>query len=704
MLVALFLTTWNHAGNVPARAAAQIAIRFFQEKSACFRGYCKPESLNICSIHTESRQGRDFYHVCSFLQGGYVVVSADDRLFPVLAYSFEDPFDVALNGPGSRYLMEQLMDIIRFMDTQQTEQEAGIAGVWERYLAEDFSPKPAPASWGSVAPLLTTRWNQGWPYNYYCPPAATGGSGGHTWAGCVATAIQQILYYYRWPLTGRGYTSYIPFSHPEFGLLSVNFGDAEYHFGEMTDHMSKVNFAVAENLYHIGIGIHMDYHEDGSGPYLSSYDDDSTWYFFKTNKYFWHFRDSTTYEDWIALMKDNLDRGMPLYYGGDPATGEGHAFVCDGYQDSAFFHFNLGWGGTSNGYYYINNVQGFNYNQVMATEIYPDTVNFTYPLYASGADTLTHWEGSLTDGSGPLHDYLNNTEATWLIAPQTAFDSITNIRITVVRLDIAQDGDILRFYDGAVNTAPLLAEITGTLIPPEIVSSGNQVLVELITNGSGTAPGFYLTYTSTRPEWCSGTTSLTAPAATFDDGSGSFNYNSSSVCQWLIDPGINDTLILYFNYFATEAGKDILKVYDAVSQDLLAEISGLYFTPPAPVKAPSGQMLLGFMANHSFQYNGWEVHYDVGTGIGEVTKGVSWQVYPNPAADRVEVSFSLSGRESVGIKVFDVYGQMVSDVPPAGYSAGNHLVVIDLDALPQGLYFLRMTAAGHISTRKLLKL
>ncbi|HRY32677.1 MAG TPA: C10 family peptidase [Bacteroidales bacterium] len=703
LLTALFLTVWNFAGNVPAGVASKVAMRFFKEKSECFRRDCNPESLNIKSIHTHSTEGKDWFHVCSFLHGGYVVVSADDRLYPVLAYSFEDVFDVGLEVPASRDLMEQNMQMLRHMDLHQTLQDAGIAESWVHYRAEGFSAKPALPSWGSVGPLLTTRWDQGWPYNYFTPPAVSGGSGGNTWAGCMATAAGQVLYYFRWPPSGRGYTSYMPFSHPEFGQLSANFGDAVYRFDEMTDHLSKVNLAVAEFLYHIGIGLHMDYHENGSAG-MVGLDNDSLWYFFKTNQYQWYERDSLTYEDWIAVMKDNLDRKLPLYYSGNPVSGAGHAFVCDGYQDSAFFHFNLGWGGTSNGYYYISNVQGFNYEQVMAAEVYPDSVNFTYPPYASGTDTLTHWEGSIADGSGPLNDYLNNTEAYWLISPQTAMDSITKITITMVKLDIAADGDILRFYDGDANTAPLLAELTGTLIPPNIVSSGNKVLVELITNGSGTAPGFYLNYTTTRPVWCTGTTSLTAPAATFDDGSGSFYYNNSSVCQWLIDPGINDTLTLYFNYFSTEAGKDVLKVYDAVSQDLLAEISGLYFTPPDPVEAPSGQMLLAFMTNHSMQANGWEVHYDVGTGINEPQQEVVWQVSPNPAADMAELRFTLSAKENVAIAVFDVYGRMLAALPQAELAAGAHVRRIDLASLPGGLYFLRMTVAGQESTKKLIKL
>ncbi len=79
----------------------------------------------------------------------------------------------------------------------------------------------------------------------------------------------------------------------------------------------------------------------------------------------------------------------------------------------------------------------------------------------------------------------------------------------VKRLDLFNDGDKLYIYDGEDNTAPLLAELGGNTIPEDIESTGNKVFVEFITDGSNTAPGFYLNYKTNRPVWCSGMTQLT---------------------------------------------------------------------------------------------------------------------------------------------------------------------------------------------------
>ncbi len=87
--------------------------------------------------------------------------------------------------------------------------------------------------------------------------------------------------------------------------------------------------------------------------------------------------------------------------------------------------------------------------------------------------------------------------------------------------------------------------------------------------------------------------------------------------QWMIDPGQNEPLTLYFNYFDTEEGSDKLKIYDGVSGDVIAEISGHYEGPPEPVTAASGKMMFAFITNNNIQDQGWEVWYDIDTGISE---------------------------------------------------------------------------------------
>ncbi|MCD4723237.1 MAG: C10 family peptidase [Bacteroidales bacterium] len=705
-LMSILLAGSVLAGIVPLEKAEKAALNFYYQKHNQFEGMISIDEISIISTYTESESDIPYYYVFHINKGGYVVVSAEDLLHPVIAYSFKNEFDTQLKGLASRGLMNYYKDMIRFVRQQDQPQRGDVKEAWSMYLSDELSSLVQNKNWGSVGPLLTTLWNQNWPYNYYCPETPTGGSGGHVVAGCVTTAIEQILYYHRWPDHGRDSLSYIPTEHPEYGVQSADFENTWYRYEEMSDHPETVNLAIAELLYHVGVANRMEYGPSGSGVGYSSYEDDSTYYYFKLLNYHDHsyYRDSTTYEDWIYILKDNMDRKLPVYYAGFYSGGTvGHAFVCDGYQDSAYFHFNLGWGGQSNGYYTIDSVSGFNYFQYISTEVYPDTLNYSYPLYPSGADTLTYVEGSIEDGSGPIQNYLNNHYASWLIDPQNEMDSVTNIRIELKRLDLYQDGDRLYIYDGKDNSAPLIAEFSGFLEGDSaITSSGNQAFVEFITDGANTSDGFYLSYYSEQPIWCSGTTQITEASGTFDDGSTDFYYNNDRVCIWDIDPGIVcPSLELSFNYFITEDSADILYVYDLENMELLAEISGEYTTPPPPVVSGSGKIRLRFKTNNSERNEGWEVTYHM-VSIDEVDQPLYLNVRPNPASTSFNVAFTLYDQRQVSIDLYDVAGEKVRSLQEQHLLPGTYSFEYSIERLKAGMYFCRMQAGNVTEVRKLV--
>lgn len=686
------------ADNISPEQAQKVALNFYFEKYNQFERLVSYDQLNIRSVYTETDGNQNFYYVFHINKGGFVIVSADDRLNPVLGYSFTHDFGIENQPPNVKWWVSQYSGQVKYAREKQLVPENSLTGRWAYYLNNDFHLNQSGKESKGVEPLLTTLWDQGWPYNYYCPDTPTGGSGGHTWAGCVATACAQIGYYFRWPDHGQGYTSYIPPSHPEYGVQSADFENTWYRYDEMCDDPLTVNLAIAEYLYHCGVAMHMDYDPGGSVPTFA----DSLHYFLKFFPFQWIYRDTVPDDEWKAILVSNLDDGFPVYYDGQPASGSGHAFVCDGYQDGDYFHFNLGWGGTSNGYYTIDNIQGFNFNQSIASFICPDTLQFTYPEYCGGADTLTYFEGSICDGSGPLDNYLNNTSASWLINPQTEFDSVTKIVVMVKQIDLYND-DKLSIYDGENNSAPLLAELSGSILPGNIESTGNKVFIEFITDGSNTAPGFYLNYKTSRPVWCSGMTQMTAPTAIFNDGSGPFHYSNSSSCTWMINPGITDPLTLYFNYFDTEENADVLKIYDAGTQTLLAEISGYYEDPPLPVTSTSGKFALAFVTNGMNQRQGWEVWYDIYTGIADNGQEFGLSIMPNPIRGNVDFRFSIFDSRSVSLKIYDIQGREVAVLLDQKLPAGEHVVRWDVAGLPAGIYLYRLQTLDRTVNGKLVK-
>ena len=101
-------------------------------------------------------------------------------------------------------------------------------------------------------------------------------------------------------------------------------------------------------------------------------------------------RSGFTNSDWIRMLKTELDLRHPIWYTGSSSVG--HSFVCDGYQDADYFHFNWGWGGSSDGYFYIGdlNPSGYNFNefQYALINILPGSLPDGYNGFFLSANTV----------------------------------------------------------------------------------------------------------------------------------------------------------------------------------------------------------------------------------------------------------------------------------------------------------------------------
>ena len=695
IITAILFSINLFAGNVTLQQAKKVALNFYFEKYNQYDGQLLYDQLAIQSGYTKTDGRQNFYYVFQINKGGFVMVSADDRLSPILGYSFKHDFVIENQPPNVQYWLGQYKDQVSYARENKIEPEKSILEQWAYFLNNDFTQTKTNVKSKAVEPLLTTLWDQGYPYNCMCPT----GPGGQAITGCVATGYAQCLYYWRFPLHGSGYHCY---NHPVYGELCADFENTWYKWEEMCDAPQTNNTAIGELMFHLGVALEMDYSPSSSA--ANGYPEDVEPYFNISLDYDSVRRDYYTDPEWRSMILEQLDQAYPVPYVGFTSNlSVGHFWVCDGYQDTTYFHMNWGWGGSSNGYYTLDNLQGFNTYQYIGVNFYPDTVNFNYPYYETGADTLTYFEGSISDGSGPVNNYLNNTQASWLIDPQTEYDSVTNITIMIKRLDLFNDGDRLYIYDGEDNAAPLLAKLTGDVIPEDIVSSSNKVFIEFITDGANTASGFYLNYHCEQPDWCSGISTLTEPAATISDGSGSFYYYNSTSCAWIIDPGNNEPLTIHFNYFDTEEENDVLKIYDGDSQELLAEVSGTYQSAPEPVTSPSGKMQITFIANSSIRGEGWEIWYDINTGTTTNPQDFNLQIIPNPVTDDIQINFNLQSNKLVAIQLFDIAGQKLGYLLNKSLAPGQHSIHGSLSHLPEGIYFCRMKIGNEIVMKKIIK-
>ncbi|HNX01137.1 MAG TPA: C10 family peptidase [Candidatus Cloacimonadota bacterium] len=299
---------------------------------------------------------------------GFVLLSADDACNPIIGYGYNTLVNGLDHNPSFSEFIENHKMAVSDITNQRLDNSV-TAAKWNAILNNQLSRDGT----RSLHPLLSTTWDQGTPYNMYCPVDAAG-PGGRVWAGCVATAMAQVMKYWNWPVTGVGSHSY----HPSgYATQSANFGNTTYHWENMPNSVGMPNTDVGTLLWHLGISVNMMYAPDGSGAYSYQAAQALRQYFRYDSGLSLVSRDGYSDTEWDNLVRSQLDNALPMYYDGS-GPGGGHAFVCDGYQNSNYFHFNWGWSGSYNGYFYLSNLNpgySFNDGQDIITNMKPQNYN-----------------------------------------------------------------------------------------------------------------------------------------------------------------------------------------------------------------------------------------------------------------------------------------------------------------------------------------
>ena len=268
---------------------------------------------------------------------GFVILAADDVAVPVLGSS----------DTGSINPADMPSNLVAWLDSY-SRQIAYAAANGGRVVTA--APR---VSYQNISPMLTTQWNQDAPYNNLAPTY-----GGHKCVtGCVATAIAQVMNYHRWPVTGTGTYSY----RWNGRTLSFDYGATTFDWDNMLDSYpsatsgtAQQRTAVATLMYACGVAADMDYYPSGSGATEFNLAQGMIDHLGYDRGIVAARRDFYEYADWIGLVYGELAADRPVLYTGATVSGEGHAFVLDGYRASdGYFHVNWGWGGMSDGYFAI---------------------------------------------------------------------------------------------------------------------------------------------------------------------------------------------------------------------------------------------------------------------------------------------------------------------------------------------------------------
>nr|NQU89091.1 C10 family peptidase [Bacteroidota bacterium] len=385
-LVLLFaLSLGLYADHVPVKDAQTVGKNFYWENSRT-QNPIAYDAIAPDLFTTETLNGTSLYYVFNINRNdGFIIVAADDNITPVLGYSTTGNWTGQDMPPALEDWLNNYKEQISIVINEQMDGGKNIDQLWGKY--KTFNPDQPKSV--TVLQLLTTTWGQGQYYNEKCP-VDSGGPGDHVPAGCVATAMGQVIKHHGHPSHGIGSRSY---TLPPYGNLSADFGATTYSYDSMPNAISSSNSHVAQLIYHCGVSVEMEYGPGRSGADVNDARDALVNYFGYSNNAILLSKNDTTDAAWEIMLVMELNASRPLFYCGEDSTGKkGHAFVCDGYKITYFpnidFHFNWGWGGSCDGYYHISSLipspapYDFTYNQAAIFGLYPvalpPTINYDY--------------------------------------------------------------------------------------------------------------------------------------------------------------------------------------------------------------------------------------------------------------------------------------------------------------------------------------
>ncbi len=350
---------------IDASKAKDIATGFYNKKvcpypeSLLRSGSIKNPDFKLIYQENEVPEGSAlkkpvFYVFNNEPENGFVIVSAESETTPVLGYSVKSAFDPANIPPSLKEWFQHYRNQIQLLRDGRFN-----SAVCTEMSFSDVNPGKEVKESTEILPLIKTKWEQGCYYNSFCPYDAEGPCE-HVLVGCVAVVMGQIMNYWKYPESFND----IPGYSTDYGWIST-IKSSVYNWSIMPESLNKesnstVVNSLAELLYHCGVSTKMDYGHDESS--TSSVNASqalvNTFKYPRSVKY--RERKDYSSDEWHLMLKNELKNNRPVYYSGNGIGS--HAFICDGYQNVFYYHFNWGWGGNNDGYYVLDLLTPENYD------------------------------------------------------------------------------------------------------------------------------------------------------------------------------------------------------------------------------------------------------------------------------------------------------------------------------------------------------
>lgn len=311
---------------------------------------------------------------------GFIIVSSFEQSNPIVGYSLQNNFSFDENNlnivssiiPKTSIKNISQPQIICNRNTNNTTVEPLIKSLFGQVNCYDKDDNLI-----NVANLYTPK--------NYAP-------------GCVAISLSTLLNYYKWPITGMGSHTYNDISGSSNGVYTADFENTNYDWANILERYrykqstQTQREALGELVYHAAVALEMDFEYNGSTSNINRIPNAGKDYFRFVTK-----QVSATSPIFWKTVDSNLVHNIPIILSISASNGAGHSIVCDGFKyenNDEYHHVNMGWWGTSNGWYKIKNsfnVAGYNKIDHGLINFLPVPMTFEPELLNDSTQLLISW-------------------------------------------------------------------------------------------------------------------------------------------------------------------------------------------------------------------------------------------------------------------------------------------------------------------------
>lgn len=259
--------------------------------------------------------------------------------------------------------------------------------------------------------------------NYYTPNNYA--------VGCVAMTMLTTMQYFEWPIHGTSSHEYSDNYGASTGTYKADFENTTYNWSNIqnlyyhvpsTDETRK---AIGRLAFDVAVALDMDFENGGSTSNINRIPNAVKTYF-RYDRPIYKTKDEP--EFW-NLIDSSITHSSPVQLAVSTSSGAGHAIVCDGIintdnPQNKYYHLNMGWWGSSNGWYLIQtdfNAGGYSVVDaaVMGLTPIPEISNVKFDIETNIATLKWYYSPRITNPEFELQMRVNNSD--W----QTVSESIS---------------------------------------------------------------------------------------------------------------------------------------------------------------------------------------------------------------------------------------------------------------------------------------